>query len=161
MLGHELKELFDLLISGLANDGLDLLGFLRFMPALDLNEIPRCAGQYFRATGVNGDIIFNANPPMPAEYTPGSIVITFPGSRRFFCPRATLGSSCTSSPSPWPVCEQRDVQAILSQDLPGRRIDISAGRTGLCGRDRSPLSLQYSLYQIRMRFGARPRTPCA
>jgi hypothetical protein len=33
------------------------------MPALDLDEIPRCAGQYFRMVGVNGDIVFNANPP--------------------------------------------------------------------------------------------------
>jgi len=32
------------------------------MPVLELNEIPRCAGQYFRASGVNGDIILNANP---------------------------------------------------------------------------------------------------
>src|SRR2546429_7384733 len=39
------------------------VGFLRFMPALNLDEIPRCAGQYFRMVGVNGDIVFNANPP--------------------------------------------------------------------------------------------------
>jgi hypothetical protein len=32
------------------------------MPVLELNEIPRCAGQYFRASGVNGDIVLNANP---------------------------------------------------------------------------------------------------
>jgi len=33
------------------------------MPALDLDEIPRCAGQYFCSVGVNGNIIFDANPP--------------------------------------------------------------------------------------------------
>jgi hypothetical protein len=33
------------------------------MPVLELDEIPRCAGQYFRTVGVNGDIIFNPNPP--------------------------------------------------------------------------------------------------
>ena len=29
---------------------------------LDLNEIPRCAGQYFRTAGVNGYIILDAYP---------------------------------------------------------------------------------------------------
>src|SRR5216684_259623 len=48
-------------ISGLANDGLDLLGFLRFMPVLDLYEIPRCAGQYFRTVSLNGDVVLDAN----------------------------------------------------------------------------------------------------
>jgi len=103
MLRHELKELFDLLNFRILNDGLDLLGFLRFMPVLNLDEIPRCAGQYFRAASVNGDIVFNTNPPMPAEYTPGSIVITFPGSRRFLLPPRHPGILVHFESSPWPV----------------------------------------------------------
>src|SRR5713226_10252273 len=50
-------------ISGLANDGLDFEGFFCFMPVLELDEIPRDAGQYFGSVGVHGDIIFDANPP--------------------------------------------------------------------------------------------------
>src|SRR6266852_1832366 len=50
-------------ISGLANDGGHFEGFFCFMPVLELDEIPRDAGQHFGTVGVHGHIIFDANPP--------------------------------------------------------------------------------------------------
>src|SRR6267378_138773 len=50
-------------ISGLANAPVDFEGFFRFMPVLDLDEIPRNAGQYFGTVSVHGHIVFDANSP--------------------------------------------------------------------------------------------------
>src|SRR6476661_594399 len=50
-------------ISGLANAPVDFEGFLRFMPVLELDEIPRNAGQYFGTVSVHGHIVFDANSP--------------------------------------------------------------------------------------------------
>src|SRR6267378_122904 len=50
-------------ISGLANAPVDFEGFFRFMPILELDEIPRNAGQYFGTVSVHGHIVFDANSP--------------------------------------------------------------------------------------------------
>src|SRR5882762_1262934 len=50
-------------ISGLANAPVDFEGFFRFMPVLELDEIPRNAGQYFGTVSVHGHIVFDANSP--------------------------------------------------------------------------------------------------
>src|SRR6267143_5496109 len=50
-------------ISGLANAPVDFEGFFRFMPVLNLDEIPRNAGQYFGTVSVHGHIVFDANSP--------------------------------------------------------------------------------------------------
>src|SRR5712664_1016043 len=96
--------------------------------------------------GVNGDIVFNANPPDACR-----IYARFNGDyvsrlQALFLPPRHSGIFVHFESKPMARAVNKEmVQAILSQDLPGRRIDISAGRAGLCGRDRSPLSLQYSL----------------
>src|SRR6266481_3762853 len=50
-------------ISGLANASVDFEGFFRFMPVLNLDEIPRNAGQYFGTISVHSYIVFDANSP--------------------------------------------------------------------------------------------------
>src|SRR5256885_15377650 len=52
-------------ISGFANGELaaGFEGFLGFMPLLDLNKIPRNAGEYFTSLGVHGHVVFDTNPP--------------------------------------------------------------------------------------------------
>src|SRR5882724_321385 len=50
-------------ISGLANAPVDFEGFFRFMPVLNLDEIPRNAGQYLGTVSVHGHIVLDANSP--------------------------------------------------------------------------------------------------
>src|SRR4029077_14054539 len=50
-------------ICGLANAPVDFEDFFCFMPVLELDEIPRNAGQYFGTVSVHGHVVFDANPP--------------------------------------------------------------------------------------------------
>ena len=100
MLGHELKKLFDLLHFGV---GKRRTGLRRLFAFHAFQSSMRCRGARL-STSVQPVWTATSSsmrtPPMPSAYTPGSIVIAFPGSRRRVCPFATLGSSCTSRPRP-------------------------------------------------------------
>src|SRR5438132_7588733 len=116
------------------------------MPALDLDEIPRCAGQYFCSVGVNGNIIFNANPPdtfqiharFNRDYVSrlqGPLLPPrHPGILVHFQPESMARA-----------VNKKMVEVVPRQDLPRCPIDIPAGRASLGRRDRRRLGLQNRL----------------
>jgi len=146
----------------LANDGLDFVGFLRFMPALELNEIPRCAGQYFRTVSVHGNIIFDANSTdtrriysrFNRDYVPGlqaSLLSTrHPGIFVNFEPQAV---PC--------AMDEKVVQAVTCQDLPRRSIYVPTGRTRLRSGDCRLLGLQNRLIPRSDALWSPPHIHCA
>src|ERR1700687_5342027 len=114
-------------ISGLANAEPDFEGFLRFMPVLDLDEIPRNAGQYFGSVSVHGHIVFDADTPdsfhVYARFN-GDDVAWFQApllpprhSRAFvdFQPEPMAGT-----------VHEESVQTVRCQNLPCGCIDVAA-----------------------------------
>src|SRR5947208_15686622 len=102
------------------------------MPALNLDEIPRCAGQYFRMVGVNGDIVFNANPPNACR-----IYARFNGDyvsrlQALLLPSRHPGIflNCESRPMPRPVNKER-VKANPAKNLPRPLINSPPGNAAL------------------------------
>jgi hypothetical protein len=112
------------------------------MPALDFDEIPRCAGQYFRSVGVHGNIIFNANSTDTRRiYTrfDGDYV---PGLQAFLLPARHPGVFVHFKPQPMTrAVNEEIVEAIPRKDLPRRTVYVLAGCTRLRSGYRRPLGL--------------------
>src|SRR5881227_2508677 len=96
-------------------------------------------------------------PPRPSAYTPGSIVITFPGSSRRACPLASLGSSCTLSQAMTRTVDEKMVLSITCQDLSRGSVDVPAGDPLSYCRDRRFLRLQNRLIPRADAFRGAPR----
>ncbi len=112
------------------------------MPALDLDEIPRCAGQYFRSVGVHCNIIFNTNSPDTRRiYTrfDGDYV---PGLQAFLLPARHPGVLVHFEPQPMTRAVNKEmVEVIPRKDLPRRPVYVPAGRAALRSSNRRPLGL--------------------
>src|SRR6266851_4033262 len=131
------------------------------MPILDLDEIPRCAGQYFRSVGVNGNIIFNSNPPDACRIYAGFNCDYVSRFQALLLPPRHPGILVHFESKPMARAVNKEmVEMIPGQDLPRRRIDIPAGYAACCCRDRSPLSLQYRLVPHPDAFWGPPHVHC-
>src|SRR4029077_19585483 len=116
------------------------------MPVLNLDEIPRCAGQYFRAAGVNGDIIFNTNPPdarrIHARFNRDYVSRL---QAPFLSPRHPgIFVHFQSKPMARTVNKEM-IYTMPCQDLSCRAINVPAGCAAPCGLDRCLLGLQNRL----------------
>src|SRR5260370_12723166 len=131
-------------ISGLANDGLDFVGFLRFMPVLNLDEIPRCAGQYFRSVSMHDHIIFDANPPNAFRVHAWFNCNYVAGLQMPLLPSRQPGVFMHFEPKPMARAVHKQMaNAVRLQNLSCSCIDIPTGRAvlyrcngcGLCFQD--------------------------
>src|SRR5216684_2477618 len=127
-------------ISGLANAPVDFEGFFRFMPVLNLDEIPRNAGQYFGTVSVHGHIVLDANPPdafRVHSWFNGDDVSRF---QALFLPPRHPGILVHLQPKPVAGAVQEEaVQTVPRQNLSCRRIDVTAAGAVLNNRDRRRL----------------------
>src|SRR5258708_12501208 len=89
------------------------------MPVLELNEIPRCAGQYFRASGVNGDIILNANPAHTPRIHPRVDGNYISPLQALLLPPPPLVTPLSFQPKPLaPALTQQGILSITRPALP-------------------------------------------
>src|SRR5882672_7432221 len=122
-------------ISGLANAPVDFEGFFRFMPVLDLDEIPRNAGQYFGSLSVHGHIVFDADPPdafcVHAGFN-GDDVSRF---QAFLLPPCHSGVLMDFQPQPVAsAMHKQTIKMVTCQDLPCSSIHVAAeGAIPCCG----------------------------
>jgi len=116
------------------------------MPVLNLDEIPRCAGQYFRAAGVNGDIILDANPSDACRIHAGFNRDYVSRFQAPFLPSGYPGIFVhfESKPMAGTVNKQM-IEMISRQDLSRRAIHVPTGRAASCRFDRRLLGLQNRL----------------
>src|ERR1700682_1454196 len=115
-------------ISGLANAPVDFEGFFRFMPALDLDEIPRNAGQYFGTVSVHGNIVFDANSPDAFRVHAGFNSNHVSRFQALLLPPRHSGVLMALQPEPMAgAMNKQTIKMVTCQDLPCSSIHVAAG----------------------------------
>src|SRR5438046_470935 len=132
------------------------------MPFLDLNEIPRCAGQYFRTASVNGYIVLDSYASDACRIHTGLNCDYVSRLQALFLPSRHPGIFMHFESKPVArTVNKKMVQTIAGQDLPRRRVDVPAGRGALARCDRRRLGLQNRAVPTPDAFWRPPHVHCA
>src|SRR5229473_2620775 len=103
------------------------------MPVLNLDEIPRCAGQYFRPVSMHDHIIFDANPPNAFRVHAWFNCNYVAALQMPLLPSRQPGVFMHFEPKPMARAVHKQMaKAVPLQNLSCSCIDIPTGRAVLC-----------------------------
>src|SRR5882724_10928225 len=130
-------------ISGLANAPVDFEGFFRFMPVLNLDEIPRNAGQYLGTVSVHGHIVLDANSPDAFRVHAGFNGDDVSRFQALFLPPRHLGVLMDLQPKPVAgAMHKQAIKMVTRQDSPCSGIYVAADGAICCRNNGCRLRFQ-------------------
>ena len=132
------------------------------MPVLELDEIPRNAGQYFGTVSVHGHIVFDANSPNAFRVDARFDGDDVPRFQEPLLPTRQPGILVNFQPKPVAgAVHEEVVQTVPRQNLSCSRIDIAAACSGPDRGNGRRLRLQDRLIPRPNAPGSSPhRRPC-